>query len=220
MKPGKALESALGFACEIYKDRGIAKVQKVDASHIKGGIYIKSNGSDFQGYYGKPPVPIHFEAKETHKDYLSLDEKGLKESQRTQLQRSYDDGVTTGVVVAFLPLWEVFWLDWPVVAEFVANRWRESISQAFCRAYGEALLVDWSRTDKRPRVMWLERRPHALREQARAIVEREKAKFQPPLFEALPPKKRVKRAEPPRTADGKLDLIGGMRWGAKARGVK
>jgi penicillin-binding protein-related factor A (putative recombinase) len=226
---GKPLESAIGMACVRYSKEGRAQVKKVDAERTNGGrTWSKSNGSDYQGYFGNPPRPIHFECKETSIGNFPINEDKFSTKQREQLQASYDDGVFVGLVIAFtaLPVWEVFWLHWPVVAEFLSSPHRASLSQAFCRAYGLLLPLKWSEVpprkghERKRYCYFLDGELHPLRSQAFAIVEKEKSRAaQPPLFEAPTPKRRVK-PELTRTPDGKLDLIGGMKWGAKARGAK
>jgi penicillin-binding protein-related factor A (putative recombinase) len=210
---GKVLEGACILGAREYERTGRASVfhrptKRVWDARRNCYVYLEKAGCDFSG--NVDGTAITFEAKETATDSLPL--ANIKPHQVDALFANRK-GIS-GLVVGFMsydPL-EVYWIPYPALAEFLANKWRESLSLEWCRTYGELCRLETNAAGKL-RVMFLATEPHPLRADAHAAVTIERLQGR---------KEPVKRArkDMPRTADGKLDLIGGIKWGQKARGIK
>jgi penicillin-binding protein-related factor A (putative recombinase) len=212
-------EAAMRLAEKSYRKQGHCYIEDRPTP-----TFTRRNGS--RGYLGKAPIDfrgvVHGgkayarEAKDTSE--LSFPLAQLREDQRDALAQVYALGADVGVVILFVKAGEAYDLPWWRLAAFLESPWRQSVTIEMCRAWGLQLPYDGQR------IRFLDGRAHPLISDAVGNVAREEvqariAAAQSPLFEVSTPKKRVK-PEPPRTADGKLDLIGGMKWGAKARGIK
>jgi recombination protein U len=210
---GKVLEGAVILGCREYERQGRASVfhrptKRVWDARRNSYVYLEKAGCDFSG--NVDGIAITFEAKETAGDSLPL--ANIKPHQVDALFANRK-GIS-GLVVGFMsydPL-EVYWIPYPALADFLANKWRESLSRDWCRAYGELCRLETNAAGKL-RVMFLATAPHELRADALAAVTIERLQGR---------KEPVKRArkDMPRTDDGRLDLIGPMKWGARARGIK
>jgi recombination protein U len=217
---GKALEGALILAAREYERTGRASVFHRPTRKIwtqRGWVYPEKAGCDFVG--NVDGTAITFEAKETKTDALPL--ANVKPHQIDALFANRK-GIS-GLVVGFMkanPV-EVYWVPYAALAEFLADKWRESLSLLWCRAYGELCWLEANAAGKL-RVMFLDTRPHPDRSRARIEVADESYRAtKPPLVVRVIEEKPHRRRDPARTADGKIDLLElavkrGNAWRRKA----
>jgi penicillin-binding protein-related factor A (putative recombinase) len=209
-------EAAMRLAERTYRKQGRCYIDDRPTP-----TYTRADGS--KGFASRAPIDFRGtipggrayarEAKDTSEASFPLAQ--LREDQRDALDAVLALGADVGVVIAFLPGWTVFDVPWRPLAEFVRNPWRQSLTQEMCAAWG--MLLPYSDG----RVWFLDGKPHPNKLDLIDVIAREAVAAR--IAQAKnddEPRKVRRRKDQPRTPDGKLDLIGGMRWGAKARGIK
>jgi penicillin-binding protein-related factor A (putative recombinase) len=142
-RAGKALEGAMKLAAADYRRAGRADVffRETPTVNPHGTtIYTAPSGVDFHGGVFGEGAPTYFtaDAKECHAASLPLD--NIADHQLETLRRNRAG--LSGLVVAFLPAWEVFWIPIVEFDQFLTAKWRESLSRDWCRAFGKLLPVD------------------------------------------------------------------------------
>ncbi len=143
-------------------------------------IYAGSAPADFLGAIASnvdDARALAVECKEVNGSSLPLSR--LDDEQRMALDVLHQLGALVYLVVDFVPVEEVYVIDWRHVAEFRSAPWRESLSLAFCRAHG--LLVPEVNRDGKAgyrRALFLDGKEHPLAEAARRTIAAERDKAQ------------------------------------------
>jgi penicillin-binding protein-related factor A (putative recombinase) len=171
---GRELESAVGLACVHYRRVGRAQVFKRVTPKVftaEGVRYTEKAGCDFNVLIAGRG--IIFDCKQTAETSLPL--SAIKDHQRDALTEGAQLGAQAGLVVGFVPGWRVYWIDWTDVAALIADNWRESLSERWCRAYGLMLPVTPTGAKGKLRVLFLDGFESPDRDECRLQVATERA---------------------------------------------
>lgn len=142
-RPGKLLEGAILLAGREYErnDPGNAlfhrPTPKIWSRKARAEVFTATAGVDFNGHTADGR-PITFDAKETHEASWPI--RDVTEDQLATLRRNKHG--LSGLVIGFLPAWLCFWISIVELDQFLAAKWRESLSQDWCKAFGKLLPVD------------------------------------------------------------------------------
>lgn len=172
---GKDLEAACIFGSREYERRDVASVfhrptKKIWDRRRQCWVYPEHAGVDFNGH--SRGTAVTFDAKETHRPSWPISD--VTESQKDTL-RANRAGIS-GLVIAFMPFrqHEVYWVSIDAFDAFLREKWRESLSRDWCRAFGECCKIE-ATAARQIRVMFLDRYPHPERDAAAVVVATEKA---------------------------------------------
>lgn len=105
---GGRFEMLIDYACNVYRDRGIAEINKANepikpiSGRMPGGwfkaVFTKKSGADYSGV-ARDGIPIYFEAKSTAADRIYYNR--VEPQQLDQLERAEAMGATCFVLVCF-----------------------------------------------------------------------------------------------------------------------
>lgn len=140
-RPGQLLEGAVELAAREYERLGRGDIRKADAPSIVARgekIFTGAGDSDYVG--DADGRAFRGECKETHE--VSLPLNNIKDHQLETLTKAAARGCTSGLIIAFLPAWLCWWLPIVELNQFLAVKWRESITIDMCKAWGVSLPVD------------------------------------------------------------------------------
>lgn len=192
---GKPAELAVLRAANRYRREGRCALVRQEPRISAGpdGTVIRTGTAaiDFVGCHGREAGAraLCIEVKSTHRSAWPLSE--IRSEQIAALDLFASLGADCRLVVAFEAQAESYILGWPTVSKFIADPWRESLSVAWCRAFG-LVIEEQDRSDPGKRLApFLDAQEHASAALARVAVieEREAALSRParpePSQEAL-----------------------------------
>jgi recombination protein U len=156
---GRSLERAITRAAARYRQQGICMLTKVPTpmATTRDGYLIPSGvaGPDFLGCLNGGRMLV-IEAKECRGARLPLEH--IPEHQRVACGIYAELGADVRLVVSFDDPGETYSIAWDHVADFLANRWRASLSLAWCRWRGVLVEEHESERDDRRQVLFLDAR--------------------------------------------------------------
>lgn len=172
---GKALELAISRAATRYRQEGRAMLirQQPPIASVNGAVqYVGKAPVDFLGgLAGGQGLAV--EAKSTE-EKKSFELRHLRDEQRANLSALYALGQRVLLVVAFDSEGETFAIDWAHIASFLAKPWRESLSVAWCRAFGLVVPEIDRENPKTRRCLFLDGKEHPQARISNEIVNAEK----------------------------------------------